>query len=163
MTDADFDALLAAQGRSYRTAGEGLRRAWPEEDALDREGLRALLADVHYGVLATSRPDGRAHATPVAFSLEGGAFWIGSVEGRRLANLRALPWASLVVFDGGRGEHRALTAEGVVALHEGPAFTAARARLDEAWVGRHGHPPDWASVLLELTPERVFSHGPPNA
>ena len=163
MTDADLDALLAAQARSYRSAGDGLRRSWPEEGALDREALRALLAEVHYGVLATSRPDGRAHATPVAFSLAAGAFWIGTVAGRRLANLRALPWAALVVFDGAQGEHRALTAEGPVAIHEGPAFAAARARLDESWAARHGHPPDWAAALLELAPERVFSHGPRDA
>lgn len=163
MTEADLDALLAAQSRSYRGAGEGLRRSWPEADALDREGLRDLLGDVRYGVLATSRPDGRAHATPIAFTLAGAAFWVGSVEGRRLANLRALPWASLVVFDGGRGEHRALTAEGAVAIHEGPALTAARERLDDHWTARHGHPPDWAAALLELRPERVFSHGPRGA
>jgi hypothetical protein len=163
MTDADLDALLAAQERSYRTAGEGLRRSWPEADALGRDGLRGLLDDVHYGVLATSRPDGRAHAAPVAFSLAGAALWIGSVEGRRLANLRKTPWASLVVFDGGRGEHRALTAEGPVVLHEGEAFAAARARLDAEWAARHGHPPDWAAAFLELRPERVFSHGPGGA
>jgi Pyridoxamine 5'-phosphate oxidase len=163
MTDADLDALVAAQRRSYRTAGEGLRRSWPEEAALDRDGLRALLGDVHYGVLATSRPDGRAHATPVAFSLAAGAFWIASVEGRRLANLRALPWASLVVFEGGRGEHRALTAEGSVAIHEGTAFAAVREWLDDAWTERHAHPPDWAVALLELTPERVYSHRPAGA
>ena len=55
MTDSDTDALLAVQSRSYRVAGDGLRRSWPEDDALDRDGLRALIHDVHYGVLATSR------------------------------------------------------------------------------------------------------------
>jgi nitroimidazol reductase NimA-like FMN-containing flavoprotein (pyridoxamine 5'-phosphate oxidase superfamily) len=163
MTDSDLDALLAAQSRSYRAAGEGLTRSWPEADALDRDGLRALLDAVHYGVLATARPDGRAHATPVAFSLAEGAFWVGSVEGRRLANLRETPWGSLVVFDGGRGEHRALTAEGTVEIHEGAAFATAREGLDRAWTARHGHPPDWAVALLELRPERVFSHGPRGA
>ena len=163
MTDADLDALLAVQSRSYRAAGEGLRRSWPEADALDREGLRALIDEVHYGVLATSRPDGRAHATPVAFSLAEGALWIGSVEGRRLANLRETPWASLVVFAGGRGEHRALTVEGPVAIHEGAAYGVVRARLDSEWAARHGHAPDWAAVMLELGPERVFSHGPRGA
>ena len=163
MTDVDLDALLAAQSLSYRAAGEGLKRSWPEPDALDRDGLRALLDEVHYGVLATSRPNGRAHATPIAFTLTEGAFWIGSVEGRRLANLRATPWGSLVVFAGGRGEHRALTAEGPVAIHEGARFAAARERLDGEWTERHGHPPDWAAVLLELRPERVFSHGPRSA
>ena len=28
---------------------------------------------------------------------------------------------------------------------------------------RHGHPPDWAVAMVELRPERVFSHGPPGA
>lgn len=163
MTDSDLDALLAVQSRSYRAAGEGLRRSWPEDDALDRDGLRALIHDVHYGVLATSRPDGRAHATPVAFSLAEGALWIGSVEGRRLANLRETPWGSLVVFTGGRGEHRALTIEGSVAIHEGAAFAAVRERRDGEWAERHGHPPDWAAAMLELRPERVFSHGPQGA
>jgi Pyridoxamine 5'-phosphate oxidase len=163
VTDADLDALLAVQSRSYRAAGEGLRRSWPETDALDRYGLRALIGDVHYGVLATSRPDGRAHATPVAYSLAESALWIGSVEGRRLANLRETPWGSLVVFDGGHGEHRALTAEGPVTIHEGDAFAVVRARLDGEWAERHGHPPDWAVALLELRPERAFSHGPRSA
>lgn len=163
MTDLDLDALLAVQSRSYLVAGEGLKRSWPETDALDRDGLRALLADVHYGVLATSRADGRAHATPVAFSVADRAFWIGSVEGRRLSNLRAMPWGSLVVFDGSRGEQRALTAEGAVEIHEGEGYAAARARLDHDWAVRHGHEPDWAAAMLELLPERVFSHGPRGA
>lgn len=110
-----------------------------------------------------SRPDGRAHAAPVAFSLATGAFWIGSVEGRRLGNLRVTPWASLVVFAGGRDEHRALTVEGSVSLQEGAACADARTRLDALWTERHGHPPEWAVPLLELRPERVFSHGPRDA
>lgn len=163
MTDSDLDALLAAQGRSYGVAGEGLKRSWPEADSLDRDGLYALLTDVHYGALATSRPDGRAHATPVAFSVAAGAFWIGSVEGRRLSNLRATPWGSLVIFDGSRGEHRALTAEGAIEIHEGEAYAAVRGRLDDDWAARHGHAPDWAAAMLELRPEHVFSHGPRDA
>ena len=163
MTDSDLDALPAVQSRSYRVAGDGLRRSWPEDDALDRDGPRALIHDVHHGVLATSRPDGRAHATPVAFSLAEGALGIGSVEGRRLANLRETPWGSLVIFAGGRGEHRALTVEGPVAIHEGAAFAAVRERRDAEWAERHGQLLDWAAAMLELRPERVFSHGPQRA
>ena len=164
MTAPDLDALFEVQRRSYETARGGLRRSWPEAHALDREGLGRFLDELVYGVLATARADGRAHAAPVAFSFGGGAFWVGTVEGLRLRNLRATPWASLVLFDGQRGErHRALTAEGPVRLHEGAGFRAARRQLDPTWVARHGSAPDWAAAFLELRPERVFSHRSPDA
>ncbi|MGH3093255.1 MAG: pyridoxamine 5'-phosphate oxidase family protein [Gaiellaceae bacterium] len=159
MTDEDIEALLEAQRRSYERAGEGLRRSWPPEDALGPDELRGMLSDLVYGVLATARPDGRAHASPVAFSVEGEAFWIATVPGVRVRNLRAVPWASFVLSEGQReGAHRALTAEGPVRLHEGADFATARARLDDDWARRHGHAPDWASAFVELRPERVFSH-----
>jgi Pyridoxamine 5'-phosphate oxidase len=157
-------ALLAVQQGSYARAGEGLRRSWPQAEALDRDALRRLLEDLVYGVLATSRPDGRAHAAPVAYSVDGGAFWVASVEGRRLRNLRATPWASLVLFDGQRGgRHRALTAEGPVRLYEGPELADVRLRLDPAWAARHEKAPDWAVALVELRPERIFSYASPDA
>ncbi|MGH3047411.1 MAG: pyridoxamine 5'-phosphate oxidase family protein [Gaiellaceae bacterium] len=159
MTDRDVDVLLEAQRRSYERAGEGLRRSWPPESALGADDLRSILAELVYGVLATARPDGRAHASPVAFSVDDGAFWVATVTGVRLRNLRAVPWASLVLSEGQRdGTHRALTAEGPVRLHEDAAFAAARARLDEDWVARHGHAPSWATSFVELRPERLFSH-----
>ena len=159
MTDEDVEALLEAQRRSYEQAGEALRRSWPPEDALDAEELRGIFTDLVYGVLATARPDGRAHASPVAFSVDGGAFWIATVLGLRVRSLRAVPWASFVLSEGQReGAHRALTAEGPVRLHEDADFASARARLDDDWARRHGHAPDWASAFVELRPERVFSH-----
>ena len=159
MTGEDVEALLEAQRRSYERAGEALRRSWPPEDALGADELRGILADLVYGVLATARPDGRAHASPVAFSVEGGAFWIATVGGFRVRNLRAVPWASLVLSEGQReGAHRALTAEGPARLHEDADFATARARLDDDWARRHEHPPDWAPAFIELRPERVFSH-----
>ena len=159
MTDEDIEALLEAQRRSYERAGEGLRSSWPPEAALGLDELRSILAEVVYGVLATARPDGRAHASPVAFSVEGAAFWIATVRGVRLRNLRAVPWASFVLSEGQReGAHRALTAEGPVRLHEDADFATARARLDGGWTRRHAHAPDWACAFVELRPERVFSH-----
>jgi nitroimidazol reductase NimA-like FMN-containing flavoprotein (pyridoxamine 5'-phosphate oxidase superfamily) len=154
------DALLEIQHRSYRPAREGIRASWPEEEALDRAGLASLLAQLRYGVLATVRADGRAHAAPVAFSYEDGAFWIASIEGLRRRNLRATPWASLVVAEGQDAtSHRALTAEGHVRLHEGADFASVRRSLDERWQARHDRVPDWAAAFIELVPERVFSHG----
>lgn len=159
MTESDVAALLEVQRRSYAAAGQGLRGSWPEEDALGPDELPGFLEELVYGVLATARADGRAHAAPVAYSVRSGAFWIATVRGLRLRNLRAVPWASLVVSDGQReGAHRALTAEGPVRLHESVAFAAARGRLDEAWIERHEHAPTWAAAFIELRPERVFSH-----
>lgn len=159
MTEGDLEALLAVQRQSYASVRSTLRDSWPEASALRREELRELLTHLVYGVLATARPDGRAHATPIAFSLEDGAFWVASVASVRVRNLRVNQWASLVLTDGQRaGRHSALTAEGPVELHEGTAFEAVRERLDERWLIRHGRPPDWAVAFIELRPERVLSH-----
>lgn len=153
--------MIEIQRRSYASATPGLRAAWPERRALDADGLVALLRRHKYCVLATARPDGRAHAAPVAFAVVDGAFWIATVEGLRLRNLRARPWASLVVMEGDADEgeagdpHRALTAEGPVELHE---VAAVWPRLEAEWLARHDHPPDWAEAFVELRPARVFSH-----
>jgi hypothetical protein len=54
--------------------------------------------------------------------------------------------------------HQAVTAEGPVVLHEGDEFGRAFEALREEWLAQHGHPPDWATALVELRPQRVFSH-----
>jgi Pyridoxamine 5'-phosphate oxidase len=166
IASGDAAALADVQRRSYAAASKGLRSSWPESQALDADALAALLARRRYCVLATSRPDGRPHAAPVAFVVASGAFWFGTVEGLRLRNLRSTPWAALVVMEGERDEaeagdeppHRALTAEGPVVVHEADAFNTAFEPLRAAWVARHGDPPDWAAALVELRPQRLFSH-----
>jgi hypothetical protein len=153
--------LLELQRRSFAAATQGFREAWPERQALDAETLPPFLERNRYGVLATARPDGRAHASPIAFTVQDGAFWIGTVAGLRLRNLRAQPWASLVVIEGRADEgeagepHRALTAEGPVVLHE---LEAAWPQLEQVWLARHGHGLEWAAAVIELRPDRVFSH-----
>jgi nitroimidazol reductase NimA-like FMN-containing flavoprotein (pyridoxamine 5'-phosphate oxidase superfamily) len=157
----DVEPLLELQRRSYAASTSGLRAAWPESAALDGRRMAALLERHRYCVLATGRADGRPHASPVAFVVVGGAFWIATVEGLRLRNLRAVQWASVVVMEGDAdaGEpgdaHRALTAEGPVALHE---VAAAYGRLEAEWLRRHGREPEWAVAFVEVRPERVFSH-----
>lgn len=155
---ADIGPLLEIQRRSYERAAAGVRSSWPERDALDANGLASLVGEVRYCVFATARPDGRAHAAPVAYMVTQGTFWIATVEGLRLRNLRASAWASLVVMEGESDRHRALTAEGPVRLHEGADLAAARANLDPLWADRHGSTPSWAAALAELHPRRVFSY-----
>jgi hypothetical protein len=163
---ADAAALAEVQRRSYARVTGALRSAWPEAQALDEAGFRSLLGRRRYCVLATAREDGRPHASPVAFLVAGGAFWFGTVAGLRLRNLHATSWASIVVMEGEREPdeegsglpHRALTAEGPTTLHEGAARERAFAPLRDAWLARHGREPDWAVALVELRPERLFSH-----
>jgi nitroimidazol reductase NimA-like FMN-containing flavoprotein (pyridoxamine 5'-phosphate oxidase superfamily) len=125
---------------------------------MDGARLAAFLTRKVYAVLATGRPDGRPHAAPIAFSVWNGAFWIATVAGARLRNLRVRPYASIVVADGDlRAEHRAVIAEGPVAIHDGNDLTGVSLEFAEAWRRRHGSPPAWAAALLELRPERVFS------
>jgi hypothetical protein len=164
VTDDDAAALAEIQRRSYEGATPGLRGSWPEAQALDADGIRAFLDARRYCVLATARPDGRANASPVAFLVAGGAFWFGTVAGLRLRNLRATPWASLVVMVGGDVDetegvpHRALTAEGPVTLHEGAARDRAFTPLRTAWLARHESEPTWAAALVELRSERILSY-----
>ena len=156
----DVEPLLEVQRASYAAASEGFRATWPEAQALDRPGMAAFLDDIRYAVLATARPDGRAHAAPVAFVVSEGSFWVATVNGLRLRNLRAGPWASIVVMDGDADEgeegkpHRALTAEGPVVLHD----VAVLERFERRWLERHTDAPDWATAFIELRPQRLFSH-----
>lgn len=151
-------ALVAIQAASYEGAAAPVTGSWPQASAMEVEAMAAFLEHKRYAVLATTRPDGRPQAAPIAFGVEDGAFWIATVAGARLRNLRATPYASLVVVEGEGDDHRALRAEGPVTLHEGAAFEAARARLDPQWRRRQGSEPTWARAFIELRPERVFSY-----
>lgn len=156
----DVSGLLAIQRSSYERATPAFRESWPERDALGGAELAAFLERHPYCVLATSRADGRAHAAPVAFAVHAGSFWFATAPSLRLRNLTAQPWASLVVMEGDAdvGEvgqpHIALTAEGPTTLHDVEHWLT----FESEWLRRHTDPPTWAAALVELRPERVFSH-----
>lgn len=154
----DVRSLIEIQDRSYDRAGPGLRESFPRSAAMDASRMVEILDGKRYAVLATGRRDGRPHAAPIAFSYRRGSFWIATVEGARLRNLRARPYASIVITEGDeRPRHRAVIAEGPVIIHEGAAAGPADPRFTEDWRLRHGSDPTWAVAVLELRPERVFS------
>jgi len=156
--DDSIRVLIEIQTRSYDRAGPGIRESYPRSSAMDAARLAAFLTRKVYAVLATGRPDGRPHAAPIAFSVWSGAFWIATVAGTRLRNLRARPYASIVVADGDvRVQHRAVIAEGPVTIHDGNDLATVSAEFAREWRARHGSVPAWAAALLELCPERVFS------
>ena len=66
--------------------------------------LRRRVAEARVGRLATIDPDGRAHLVPFCFCLEGDVLYSAvdqkpkrSRDLRRLRNLRARPWATVLV------------------------------------------------------------------
>jgi len=92
----------------------------------------------------------------VAFIIWNGAFWFASVRGARLRNLRARPYASVVIMDGEGSAHRAVIAEGPVLLHEVPDPPPEEFR--QRWMDRHSVLPSWAAALIEIRPDRLFSY-----
>ena len=157
MSDA-IRPFIDIQDRSYDSAGSGLHESFPRNLAMNATRMAAFLEHKRYAVLATGRRDGRPHAAPIAFSVWNGAFWIATVEGARLRNLRSRPYASIVIMEGDeRPRHRAVIAEGAVVIHDGARAGEADRLFGENWRMRHGSDPTWAAAMLELRPKRVFS------
>ena len=150
--------LIDIQNRSYDRASAGLQDSYPRRLAMDAPRMSAFLEEKRYAVLATGRRDGRPQAAPIAFSVWRGAFWIATVDGARLRNLRARPYAAIVVTEGdARRRHRTVVAEGPVIVHEGTRVIDADPMFRERWNTHHGGRPGWAVAMLELRPLRIFS------
>ena len=152
--------LADVQESSYRSASPATRHAWPRGSALDAVEIATLLRVRRYAVLATTRPDGRPHAAPVAFVETGRRIWMASMAGAaRTANLRRQPSASLVIT-GPRDDddHAALVVEGPVRIHDDPG-PLLDGFLRDLWRERFGSELEWAETILELTPTKVLSHG----
>ena len=71
---------------------------------MDEARCRALLASTRVGRLATVRPDGRPHVVACCFAVQGNRLWTAvdakpktTTRLQRLDNVRAHPWASLLV------------------------------------------------------------------
>jgi hypothetical protein len=157
MRREDAEAFVAIQERSYATAGQGIRASYPRSHAMDADRLLGFLREHRYAVLATARPDGRPQAAPVSYLVWGGAFWFALVAGARERALRSNPYAALVIAEGEGRDHRAVVAEGPVALYDpadldriGPEFSA-------AWQDRFRERPTWAALLAGLRPARLYS------
>jgi len=125
---------------------------------MDGPRLAAFLDGKRYAVCATSRQDGRPQASPVAFIIWNRAFWFASVRGARLRNLRARPYASIVIMEGEGPLHRAVIAEGPAVLHEVRSADPLQEEFLRRWMDRHGAVPSWAAALIEIRPDRLFSY-----
>ncbi len=161
---ADYAPLAALQAASLRTASKSQLSSHPADDAMDAEALAAFLSAHRYGVMATGDGDGNPHARPVAYLVDRGVFLVATVAGARLRHVRARPQASLVVTAGDADDHRVISVDGEVVIHEGDAYAARFAPIAGRWRAVHGDEPGWAVALLELVPRRIYSYAaPPSA
>ena len=148
----DAERLVRIQQQSYERAAAVLRSSWPPDSAMGAEQLVRFLTKHHYCVLATVTSTGQPQARPVAFTVLGSSFWFATVAGARLRNLEQTPWVSLVVAEGDRGRHRALTVDGPVTILDDPGE-----QLLAAWEEQHGSHAEWAAACLRYD-RRGSSH-----
>ena len=115
--------------------------------------------------VATAGRSGIPHVVPVCHVLAGGRVYFGSGDdGRKVKNVRENPWVTLTVdiYSDHWGTLRGVMIQGRATLIErGPRFKRIRAKLYRKYPQ---YPRDAAlsesdSVIIEVTPTRVFSWG----
>ena len=127
---------------------------------MDEARCRARLSAARVGHLATVRPDGRPHVVVCCFALDGDRLWTAvdakpkaSRRLQRLANVRAHPWASLLVDHYEEDWDRLwwVRVDGAAAVLEDGAE---RERAIAALVAKYGQyasaPPDGPVVALAV-------------
>jgi hypothetical protein len=111
--------------------------------------------------LATVRPDGRAHLTPIWFVWTRGAFWLCCNKGTVKANnMRHQPHVALSLESGSDP----VVVEGVAALHERPfpadVVDAFQTKFDWNISGDVPDPDGDFGVLVEVVPSKWLMGGP---
>jgi hypothetical protein len=150
---ADETWLAELQARSFDRAGAATTSSFPPENRMTGARMARILCPGAYGVLATTRADGRPHAAPTSLVLHEQAVWFPTVSGAvRLANLAVHPWASLVVMQGAGSDH-------AMVMLEGPAevMDAAADRVASV-AARYGRELAWATAWIRMTPEKTLSY-----
>jgi PPOX class probable F420-dependent enzyme len=134
---------------------------------MDEARCRARLAEARVGRLATVRPVGRPHVVACCFAVEGDRVWT-AVDAKpkatprlqRLANVRANPWASLLV-DHYEEEWDALwwvRVDGSAAVLEGgDEHAAAVAALVAKYPQYEQAPPRGAVIAIDVERWRGWS------
>jgi PPOX class probable F420-dependent enzyme len=134
---------------------------------MDEARCRARVSAARVGRLATVRPDGRPHVVACCFALSGDRIWTAvdakpkaTVRLQRLANVRAHPWASLLV-DHYEEDWDALwwvRVDGPAAVLEGgDEYSAALAALGAKYPQYAAAPPGGEVIAIEVERWRGWS------
>lgn len=149
--------LAELQEESFAAAGAATAAAYPPKRRLSGDQLAAVFAGRRYAIIATARPDSRAHAAPGVFVLVDRVIWLPTVaKAQRTRNVTAHPWLSLVIAEGDGAAHGVVIVEGPAEVVAAPpeAVRAAGAAKNSGNI-------DWADTWLRLTPERLLSFAGP--
>lgn len=137
------------QNQTFLRATAVTRDAYPPERRMTGVRLSGYLDRRVFGVVSSTRLDGRPHAALTSYVRRGTNFWMPTVAGAvRQTNVRHEPWLVLVIAEGDRSEHVAVIVEGpcsVVAKPDVPSDVAATA------------PETWVSKWLRLDATRLIS------
>ena len=115
--------------------------------------------------VATAGRSGIPHVVPVCHVLTGGRLYFASGDdGRKVKNVRENPWVTLTVdvYSDHWGTLRGVMIQGRATLIErGPRFKRIRAQLYRKYLqySRDAALSESDSVIIEVTPTRVFSWG----
>lgn len=156
----DPRTLAELQAASFEAANAATSSSWPPERRMTREQLDRVLRRRQYAVVASTRSDQRAHATPSAFVWHREEVWMPAVAGAvRVRNVGAVPWLSVVISEGEGSDHAVVVLEGPARVV--PAAEAPVEDLTETIAAKSSDFPDWASVWLVLRPARLLSYAAP--
>ena len=129
------------------------------------KALATLIEQERVCRVATANPSGIPHVVPVCHVLADGKLYFGSAaDAKKVVNLKANPRAAVTVdlYSDAWAHLKGVMVQGTVRLLErGPRFRKARTLLYR----KYPHYPDEAalqesaSVIVEVSPTRVFSWG----
>lgn len=142
--------LAEIQSRTLARANEATSHSYPPERRLDAAALTRFLDRRTFAVIATTRANGRPHATMSSYVRRGTTFWLPTLSGSvRERNIQRQSWVSLVIAEGDGNEH-------VVVIIEGPAEIVAPADVPADVAATTST--NWVAVWFRLEAERVFSY-----
>jgi len=149
------ELLGGLQDRTFARATAATAVSYPPERRLSAAQLASYLDRRAFGVVASSRANGRPHAAMSIYIRRDVTFWLPTMAGSvRERNLRGTPWLTMVIAEGDHPEHIAVIVEGpaeVVAPPQVPADVRAAATAG------------WVSAWIRLTAERLLSYADQNA
>src|SRR4051794_23167362 len=107
------DLLGELQDRTFATATPATGISYPPQRRLSDAQLAAYLERRAFGVVGSTRTDGRPHAALSIYVRRDLTFWLPTMAGSvRERNLRSTPWLTLVVAEGDHPDHIAVIIEG---------------------------------------------------